>query len=83
MRKILTCLIQADRTAYVKNRYIGESIRLINDILENTDNNYIEAILFLANFEKALFISVDHTFILAVVLCYMLLPISILLCFSS
>ena len=36
----------------------------MNDILEYTDNNNIEAILFSADFEKA-FDSVDHTFLFA------------------
>ena len=33
VRKVLTSLIKADQTAYVKDRYIGESVRLINDML--------------------------------------------------
>ena len=43
-----------------------ESVRLI---LEYADKNNIEAILFSADFEKA-FISIDHTFILAVLKSY-------------
>ena len=53
-RRVLGSLISSDQTAYVKGRYIGESARLLNDILEYTDNNNIEAILFSADFEKAL-----------------------------
>ena len=64
IRKVLSSLISSDQTAYVKRRYIGESVRLLNDILEYTDNNNIEAILFSADFEKA-FDSVDHTFLFA------------------
>ena len=64
IRKVLSSLISSDQTAYVKGRYIGESVRLLNDILEYTDNNNIEAILFSADFEKA-FNSVDHTFLFA------------------
>ena len=30
--KVLTSFIQADQMAYVKDRYIDESVRLINDI---------------------------------------------------
>ena len=41
--------------------YIGESVRLINDILQYTDSNDIEALLFSADFEKA-FDSIDHCF---------------------
>ena len=45
-------------------RNIGESIRLINDILECTDENDIEAILFSAHSEKA-FDSIEHSFIMS------------------
>ena len=69
VRKVLTSLIKADQMAYVKDRYIGESVRLINDMLEYADKNNIEAILFSADFEKA-FDSIDHTFILAVLKSY-------------
>ena len=55
--------------AYVKDRYIGESVRLINNMLEYADKNNIEAILFSADFEKA-FDSIDHTFILVVLKSY-------------
>ena len=53
IKKVLSSLIHSDHTAYVKDRYIGESSRLISDILEYTDSNEIEAILFSADFEKA------------------------------
>ena len=65
VKKVLSNLIHSDQTAYVKDRYIAESVRLISDILEYTDSNDIEAILFLADFEKA-FDSIDHSFLFAV-----------------
>ena len=65
VRKVLNSLIHSDRTAYLKDRYIGESVRLISDILEYTDDNDIEAILFSADFEKA-FDSIDQCFLLSV-----------------
>ena len=49
----------------MKDRYIGESIRLISDILECTDSNGIEATLFSADFEKA-FDSIGHSFLFVV-----------------
>ena len=55
--------------AYVKDRYIGESVRLINDMLEYADKNNSEAVPFSADFEKA-FDSIDDTFILAVLKSY-------------
>ena len=45
VRKVLTSLIQADQTAYINDRYIGESVRLINDMPEYTDENNIDTIL--------------------------------------
>ena len=58
-------LIHHDQTAYVKNCFIGESICLIDDILEYADANDIPSILFSADFEKA-FDSIDHSFKFAV-----------------
>ena len=64
IKKATGKLVHCDRTAYVDNRNIGESVRLINDILEYKDKNDIEAILFSADFEKA-FDSVEHSFIIS------------------
>ena len=58
-------LVHSDQTAYVKDRYIGESIRIVDDILEYTECNQVPGILLSADFEKA-FDSIDHTFILVV-----------------
>ena len=54
--------MQHGQTAYVTGRYIGESIHLISDILENTEENKIDVILFSADFKKA-FDSVEHSFV--------------------
>ena len=64
IKRVLPNIIKHDQTAYVTGRYIGESIRLISDILEYTDENNIDGILFSADFEKA-FDSLKHSFILA------------------
>ena len=39
--RMKSILSKCDQTAYVKGRYIGESIRLISDILEYTDKKNI------------------------------------------
>ena len=65
MKNILSSIVKCDQTAYVKGRYIGESIRLISDILEYTEENDISGILFSADFEKA-FDSIEHAFLFAV-----------------
>ena len=65
VKTVLSHTIHSDKNAHVTDRYIGESVRLISDILENTDSNDIETILFSADFEKA-FDSIDHSFLSAV-----------------
>ena len=69
IRKVITNLIHSDQMAYVEGRYIWESVCLISDILEYTENKGIEVILFLADFEKA-FDSIDHTFLFSVLKSY-------------
>ena len=58
-------LVHSDQTAYVKDRYIGESKCIVDDILEYTECNQVPGILFSADFQKA-FDSIDHMFILVV-----------------
>ena len=64
MENVLTSIVHCNQTAYVKDRYIGESIRLITDLLAYTEENSIRGILFSADFEKA-FDSTEHSFIFA------------------
>ena len=65
IKKVIAKLVHCDQTAYVNNRYIGESNRLISDIVEYTNENEIKAILFSADFEKA-FDSIEHPFLFGV-----------------
>ena len=65
IKHTMQTLIHHDQTAYVKNCFIGESICLIDDILEYADNDDITSILFSADFEKALD-SIDHSFLFTV-----------------
>ena len=65
LKRVVGKLVHCDQTAYVGNRNIGESFCLINEVLEYTDENDIEAILFSADFEKA-FDSVEHFFIISI-----------------
>ena len=60
---MLAGIIKSDQTAYAEERYIGESIPLISDILEFTEDHGIDGVLFSADFEKA-FDSIEHPFIL-------------------
>ena len=64
IKKVIGNLVHCGQTAYMCKRNIGESVRLINDILEYMDENDIEAVLFSADFEKA-FDSIEHSFIIS------------------
>ena len=63
IKPVLKNVICHDQMAYTK-RYIGESIRLVQDIIECVDREEEEAILFSTDIEKA-FDSVNHNFIFA------------------
>ena len=54
VKKLLASIIKSDQTAYVEERYTGESIGLISDILEYTEDHSIDSVLFSADFEKLL-----------------------------
>ena len=65
LKKVLPFLVNHDQTAYVNGRFIGESTRLISDILEITDSQSIGGYMLTADIEKA-FDSMDHQFLFAV-----------------
>ena len=69
VKMVIQKLIHHNQTAYVGNHYIGEANRLVNDILEFTAENEMEAILFSADFEKA-FDSTEHPFLFATLKSY-------------
>ena len=57
-------LVHCDQTAYVQGRNVGESVRVIDNMLEYVDKINEEGILFPVDIEKA-FDSVDHSVIFA------------------
>ena len=61
----LQTIIGNEQSAFVTGRYIGDSIRLIDDILYYSDLDKKSGILFAADFAAA-FDSVDYNFIFAV-----------------
>ena len=65
LKLVLPFLINHDQTAYVADRFLGESVRLISDVLEITEALNIEDFLLTMDIEKA-FDSVDHPFLYAV-----------------
>ena len=65
LREVLPSLISCDQTAYVKDRFLGESVRLISDILETTKTFNIEGFMLTIDIEKA-FDSVEHIFLIVI-----------------
>ena len=65
LKAVLPTLISSQQTAFVKNRFIGESGRLISDIIEISDWFNIEGFLVIMDIEKA-FVTLDHDFLSSV-----------------
>ena len=65
IKYVLPYLISSNQTAYVKNRFISESARLISDILEIEKTLALEGFLVKIDIEKA-FDSVNHCFLLQI-----------------
>ena len=53
VKNVLPNIIHHNQTGYVKDRYIGETVRLIFDIMEYTQNENIPGILIFIDFKKA------------------------------
>ena len=64
VRKVLSNLVDSRETAYVNERFIGESGRLI-DVIEVCDIQKTSGYLLTADFEKA-FDTLNHKFLIAV-----------------
>ena len=64
LKKVINTLVDSHQTAYVPGRNIGESVRLVEDLLEYADKEDLTGIMFLSDFEKV-FDSIDHCFIFA------------------
>ena len=64
MKKVLPSIINYDQTTYVKGRYIGKSVRLIDDLFKFAEKENLDGILFAVDIEK-IFDSVDHNLIFA------------------
>ena len=64
LKEVLPDLISLLQTAYVKIRHIGESGRLISDMIEITKIRDIKGFLVTTDIEKA-FDSLDHNFLIS------------------
>ncbi len=65
IKTVLTLIINEDQTGYLKYRYIGENIRLLQDVNFYTEQRHINTILLSIDFEKA-FDSLNWEFIFKV-----------------
>ena len=62
IERILPSIIHPDQTGFMKGRYIGQNIRLINDIIQQTELQKIPGILLFLDFQKA-FDTLEWSFI--------------------
>ena len=53
IKNVLPTLIHSDQSGFMKDRFIGQNIRLINDILEQTELQNVPGILLQLDFRKA------------------------------
>ena len=63
IKSVLPFLISSNQTAYVKNRFVSETGRMILDILQIANTLVLESFLVTIDIEKA-FDSVNHCFLL-------------------
>ena len=62
LRNVIRKIINNDQTGFLKGRFIGENIRLIDGIINHTESNKIPGLLLFLDFEKA-FDTVEWPFI--------------------
>ena len=53
LAKVLPDIISPNQTGYVKNRYIGENVRLISDVIDYTKAKQTQGIALFLDFKKA------------------------------
>ena len=53
LKKVLPHLINSDQTGFLKGRFIGENIRLINSVIDYAEKQNIPGLLLFVDFEKA------------------------------
>ena len=54
LTNVLPFIIDEDQTGYIKQRYIGQNIRVIEDLCHLTETENLPGVILLIDFEKAL-----------------------------
>ena len=62
LQKVISVLVDPDQVGYIKDRYIGENIRTIEDLMHYTSLRKVPGILALVDFEKA-FDTIEWSFL--------------------
>ena len=62
MKTVLPSIINPDQTSFLKGRFIGENIRLIDGVIDYTEFKGIPGLLLFVDFEKA-FDTLEWSFI--------------------
>ena len=62
LHKILNKIISTDQTGFIRERFIGQNIRLIQDIIHNSKLHHNAGMILFLDFEKA-FDSIEWDFI--------------------
>ena len=53
IESILSSIIHSDQTGFIKSRFIGQNVRLLNDIMKYTEAKKLPGILLFIDFRKA------------------------------
>ena len=65
LKSVISSIVNENQVAYVNNRFISESGRLISDVLQITNSLDTEGLLMAVDIEKA-FDSINHSFSMCV-----------------
>ena len=63
VKHVITKIIHNSQTGFIKGRYTGENIRLLFEIIDNSEEETKPGLIFFSDFEKA-YDSIDHTYII-------------------
>ena len=69
MQKVIKCIVSSAQVAYIKDRYIGCNVRLIEDVIDYCDDTDTGAVLMMLDFKKA-FDTLEWNFIFHVLKCF-------------